>query len=454
MRILSLLWGFSIGGIGKCLLAYQRLAEQTDFDVHTACIQLDCVSCNLESLEDIGATIIRVKNRRDFSWVRKCQKLIDQYQPDMLFVHGFNGPVVAKILQYEHKDRLPFVCSYHGLYHPPKISRLLPAPIFNSSAEYIYKHYAKGIVSVAHYCKKYLVSRGVPETKITVIHNGITKAQQLEKKLTRAEVGLSNEDFVIGATSRLDPVKGLKYLIDAFTRIIKVVPNAKLILVGSGSVEKQLRARCRWLNIKQAVLFPGYQSDVDAWLNLFDLFVLPSLHEYHSIVVIHQDIKQASGVDIVGDLTDQAFLNRLRKKPFKLVLCNNLLEHLPDRMPFLRALRDLIPPGGYLIITTPFEYPKHMDPIDTMYRPSISDLRDLFPEMDLLNSAEIDVGTVWKSLSQDLPKLVKLLVRAAIPFWKYNGWVTSVNKLLWLFKTRKITCVLLRKSNANCNTFT
>ncbi len=286
MRILSLLWGFSIGGIGKCLLAYQRLAEQTDFDVHTACIQLDCVSCNLESLEDIGATIIRVKNRRDFSWVRKCQKLIDQYQPDMLFVHGFNGPVVAKILQYEHKDRLPFVCSYHGLYHPPKISRLLPAPIFNSSAEYIYKHYAKGIVSVAHYCKKYLVSRGVPETKITVIHNGITKAQQLEKKLTRAEVGLSNEDFVIGATSRLDPVKGLKYLIDAFTRIIKVVPNAKLILVGSGSVEKQLRARCRWLNIKQAVLFPGYQSDVDAWLNLFDLFVLPSLHEYHSLSIL------------------------------------------------------------------------------------------------------------------------------------------------------------------------
>ena len=175
---------------------------------------------------------------------------------------------------------------------------------------------------------------------------------------------------------------------------------------------------------------------------------------YRGIVVIHQDIKQASGVDIVGDLTDQAFLNRLRKKPFKLVLCNNLLEHLPDRMPFLRALRDLIPPGGYLIITTPFEYPKHMDPIDTMYRPSISDLRDLFPEMDLLNSAEIDVGAVWKSLSQDLPKLVKLLVRAAIPFWKYNGWVTSVNKLLWLFKTRKITCVLLRKSNANCNTFT
>ncbi len=54
MRILSLLWGFLIGGIGKCLLAYQRLAKQTDFDVHTACIQLDCVGRS-----DIDLRLIR-----------------------------------------------------------------------------------------------------------------------------------------------------------------------------------------------------------------------------------------------------------------------------------------------------------------------------------------------------------------------------------------------------------
>ncbi|MCK4790938.1 MAG: hypothetical protein KAV87_44795 [Desulfobacteraceae bacterium] len=174
-----------------------------------------------------------------------------------------------------------------------------------------------------------------------------------------------------------------------------------------------------------------------------DSFIFKPLRE-KGIEVVHQDIKEADGVDMVGDLTDSRFLSRLKDLECNLVLCNNLLEHLTDREPFLTSLRTLVPPGGYMVVTGPYEYPKHMDPIDTMYRPSINDLVALFPNMQLLDSVVIDVGTVWRSFSKRPMALIKLLLRVAIPFWRHQGWITAVSKLLWLFRKRTVACILLR----------
>jgi len=88
-----------------------------------------------------------------------------------------------------------------------------------------------------------------------------------------------------------------------------------------------------------------------------------------------------------------------------------------------------------------------MDPIDTMYRPSVSDLAALFPDMQLLDSAVVDAGTVWGSLSRHPISLAKLLIRGAIPFWKHRGWITAVHKLMWLFRKRTIACVLLQNQD-------
>ena len=161
--------------------------------------------------------------------------------------------------------------------------------------------------------------------------------------------------------------------------------------------------------------------------------------------IIHLDIKEADGVDLVGDLTDKSFLDKITQIKPKLTLCNNLLEHLEDRQPFINALCDLIPPGGYLLITVPHEYPKHMDPIDTMYRPTVFELAELFPNLQVLNSHTIDLGITWSFSRDGADILLRTLVRAAFPFIKHKGWITSIHRLLWFFKRRSISGVFLRK---------
>ncbi len=286
MRILSLLWGFSLGGIGKCVLAYDRLGEFSDLEVKTACIHGVNWDCDLSPLEEIGAVFIPIRGRMDFSWIRRGSELIEKFAPDFIFVHGFNGPIVARILQRKIKRNFPFVCSYHGFYHPPSLSRIPLSPVFNKGAEYVYRHHATAVVAVAQYCKGQLVLRRVPEDKIAVVHNGLSERQQTGKLVTRADTGLDDSNFVIGIASRLDPVKGLEYLIDAFKKVVMAFPQARLLLVGNGTRENALKEKSVKLGIDEKVRFVGYQANVDDWLDLFDVFALPSLAEYHSIALL------------------------------------------------------------------------------------------------------------------------------------------------------------------------
>lgn len=284
MKILSLLWGFSLGGIGKCALTYDRLCEVSDIEMRTACIQLVNSNCDLASLGKIGATIIPIESRFDLSWVKKSIALIKQYNPDVLFVHGFNGPVIAKVLQWKLKRKLPFVCSYHGLYYPPKPFRKTLAKLFNSAMLRIYRKNVFGIVSVSEYSKRVLVKKDIPSDKIKVVHNAL-KNDVFDGKNENEIIEVAKKGIVIGTVTRLDPFKGLEFLLEAFAAL-KEKNNINLIIIGDGPHKQVLEQKCCELEISDRVLFAGYRSDVDVCLNDMDIFVLPSLFENHSIALL------------------------------------------------------------------------------------------------------------------------------------------------------------------------
>lgn len=94
--------------------------------------------------------------------------------------------------------------------------------------------------------------------------------------------------------------------------------------------------------------------------------------------IIHADLKAAPGVDIAGDLADARVRAQLAALQPNVVLCSNLLEHVADPQQFATYIRDLVPPGGKLIVTAPREYPYHADPIDNGYRPTPEQLARVF----------------------------------------------------------------------------
>ena len=91
----------------------------------------------------------------------------------------------------------------------------------------------------------------------------------------------SHPGFVIGAVGRFTSEKGHRTLIDAFARVSRVLSDSRLVLVGYGELEEDLRRRAEGLPIT----FAGERDSAEL-LPTFDLFVQPSLYESQGIAIL------------------------------------------------------------------------------------------------------------------------------------------------------------------------
>lgn len=176
------------------------------------------------------------------------------------------------------------------------------------------------------------------------------------------------------------------------------------------------------------------------------LFIEPL--EKSGIRFVHCDMKQADGVDEVGDVFDPAFQARLKAYDAAVLVCSNLLEHLTDPAAFARACGSLVRAGGYGVFSVPSSYPYHPDPIDTMLRLKPAELARVLPDWMTIKATEIEAGSYWKDLrasGQLLRRLAHQVARTALPFYRPSHWREVASRLLWLGRPYKVSLALLRK---------
>ncbi len=184
-----------------------------------------------------------------------------------------------------------------------------------------------------------------------------------------------------------------------------------------------------------------FREQVQPWI---DSYIFRPIRERGGSAK-HIDIKAAAGVDLVGDFSDPAFLKRLAGLKFRSAFCANLLEQVPNREEIAAVITGIVPPGGFLFITCPYRYPVHLDPIDTRYRPTVTELAELFPGTTLVEGETFSGGTYWDAISGSPLTVVKTALRLLAPFYHYRNWRTNVNHLPWLRRRFQVTCVVLRK---------
>ena len=149
--------------------------------------------------------------------------------------------------------------------------------------------------NAANFCfvKKYasqakIIKNGIDLEKFK-FDNGIRNSM-------RKELGIGNEIFLIGNVGRFVEQKNQEFLIKVFDIYNKINPKSKLVLVGSGKLEKKLKAMVSDFKLENNVIFLGQRSDVNKLMSAFDLFIIPSLYEGLGIVAIEA---QAEGLKCI-----------------------------------------------------------------------------------------------------------------------------------------------------------
>jgi glycosyltransferase involved in cell wall biosynthesis len=289
VKILSIHWGLSIGGVGKYASVIDNVDHYSRISIKSLCILNKNRHIDENTLQKLKRKMIVWRSSiHDLSWIWAVKNDIDTWKPSLIMTHGFNGHFITLLLQFLFKIRIPLICSYHGQYHATTPARKIFESPYNWFTEWTLRNQAIGIISVADFFKQYLISKKISEKKIQVIHNGIKDCQIPDdiRNSLRKEWGVKNDEILLGVASRIDPVKGIAYLVGSFITLAPRYENIKLIIIGTGSLDQKMKDQVSYANLNHRVIFTGFRTDIENCLIAFDIFILPSLAEYHSIALI------------------------------------------------------------------------------------------------------------------------------------------------------------------------
>lgn len=148
------------------------------------------------------------------------------------------------------------------------------------------------VVTVSQAMQDELVSFGVPAEKIRVVYNGVDPVKYDPDRISGAEVRAYRErlglgdDPVIFFIGRLTRVKGVDTLVRAFEHVLGQVPEARLVIVGTGEMEDEVRRLAAATGKGRVSLLFSMISEEERILSYAaaDVCVFPSTYEPFGIV--------------------------------------------------------------------------------------------------------------------------------------------------------------------------
>ncbi len=123
-----------------------------------------------------------------------------------------------------------------------------------------------------------------PEDKLMVVYNPVERRYKKESFVISVEV--SSDSLVIGHVGGFIKQRDQIILIEAVFLLREKGIHASLILIGDGPEKAQLENRCRELGIVQLVHFIGYTDAIGNWLDVFDVYINPTIDEGFGIAVV------------------------------------------------------------------------------------------------------------------------------------------------------------------------
>jgi len=174
-------------------------------------------------------------------------------------------------------------------------------------------------------------------------------------------------------------------------------------------------------------------------------YIFKEAHE-KNLSVVHVDLKNAEGVDLSGNILHPEFQEILKRQNFKSVFCSNFLEHVVNPTAVCEAIWNILPPEGFIILSCPYWYPYHEDPIDTLFRPSVDQLISLFPSCKVIASHTISSpNTFWQATTYKFGVPFSRKLRLFLPFYRPYAWWKLIRHWSYSFGIHKASCIILQK---------
>lgn len=297
VKVLHIVGKMHPGGIETLLMNVYRHIDRSRFEFHFG-VQTTEKAFYDDEIAALGGTIVRQPHPRE--GLRKYRAALTanlrEYGPyDAVHSHvsGFSGYV----LKVAKEHGIPVRISHsHNTHDGRKTSWL--RTLYRAHMRRLIRASATGMLGCTREaCESLYGSDCWSDERLALFPNAIDPqpyaALPADRAALRKRLGLPEDAVIVGHIGRFVEQKNHRFLLARFAEFHRERPEARLLLIGDGSLRKDLESEARLAGIDRAVHFLGVRKDIPELLGAMDLFVLPSLHEGLGIVLIEA---QAAGV--------------------------------------------------------------------------------------------------------------------------------------------------------------
>ena len=215
---------------------------------------------------------------------RRIDEVVRETKPDIVHAHSPCRNAMAA-LPVARRWSLPLVYEIRGLWEDSAVSHRSGTPggwryQLSRAMETRMVRRADAVTVLCEGLRREIVARGVPDRRVTVVPNGVDLTRfstDGEPDLALAQsLGLAGAS-VVGFIGSFYRHEGLSLLIGALPRILERRGNVRLLLVGGGPEEQDLRRQAAAAGVADRVVFTGRvpHDDVARYYRLTDVLVYP-----------------------------------------------------------------------------------------------------------------------------------------------------------------------------------
>lgn len=321
-KIIEFLGSMNDGGAETLVKDYAILLDKKIFDVLILTIYGLNDSANSNRIRKNNINVISIFNKRTFltrvikkiigKWYIpfKIKKIIDQEKPNGIHIHLELLRYIKPISKDLKKMDIKLFYTCHNI--PNKYFTGKNRVEFKAAVELIQNNGLQ-IIALHEEMKNELNAIfGIENT--LVLTNGIDfnkfKLSSLKLDNIRKEIGLNQDNFVIGHIGRFTKQKNHIFLIQIFEAVYKTLPNARLILIGNGETKEVIKEKIKKMGLDNVIIFLHDREDIPELLNCMDVFLFPSLYEGLSVTLIEAQVCGLRCV-VSNTINKESFLSEL-----------------------------------------------------------------------------------------------------------------------------------------------
>jgi 1,2-diacylglycerol 3-alpha-glucosyltransferase len=294
MRILMLTNTYPpiVSGVARSVVAFEEEYRRRGHEVRVIAPQADQET-------DDGEHIVRVPALQHFNGSEfpfpiptpgLVATVVDEFQPDIIHTHHpfLMGNTAVRLAK---SREVPLVFTHHTMWdqyghyagaESPAASRFIGAWVAG------YANLCDAVIAPSQSVADLLRARGV-ETRTEIIPTGVDVPHfaKGDGEAFRERHGIPPDAFVVGYVGRLAPEKNLRFLAEAVTRFLVSEPKARMLVVGSGPSEAEIREVATAAEVVDRVHLAGVcagQDLIDAY-HAMDLFAFASHSETQGMVL-------------------------------------------------------------------------------------------------------------------------------------------------------------------------